>query len=478
MTTIQKTLMIAAMAVAGASSAAFAANPAVTPLQVSNINIEQNESTLSVSMDLDPAGLNLASSREIIAYPVISDSLGNSVSLPAIYYAGRSRYYLHLREKDVKKPDTLVRATKASAINYSASVAYQPWMQLSNLNMAYDLRGCSCSELEHADIPVLELDLTPLSFTPSFVTVAPLASGVKTRELKGSAYVDFPVNRTELYPDYRRNPEELARIRESIDLVRNDPDATITSIFIKGYASPEGPYNNNVRLAKGRTQTLCDYVQGLYAFNPSIMKSDWEAEDWAGLRKYVENSDFPRRDAMLSLIDSNLAPDAKDNKLKSDFPTEYAYLLKNVYPALRHSDYTVEYVVRSFSDVNEIARILKTSPNKLSLNELMLLAKSLDPQSDEYADVFDTAVVMFPNDPVANLNAAVINMRRGYLDKAQNYLSRADGSNEAIYARGILQGLQGNYANAVATLQPIAQIMPEAADAMAQIQKIMNSPLK
>ena len=277
MTTIQKTLMIAAMAVAGASSAAFAANPAVTPLQVSNINIEQNESTLSVSMDLDPAGLNLASSREIIAYPVISDSLGNSVSLPAIYYSGRSRYYLHLREKDIKKPDTLVRATKASAINYSASVAYQPWMQLSNLNMAYDLRGCSCSELEHADIPVLELDLTPLSFTPSFVTVAPLASGVKTRELKGSAYVDFPVNRTELYPDYRRNPEELARIRESIDLVRNDPDATITSIFIKGYASPEGPYNNNVRLAKGRTQTLCDYVQGLYAFSPSIMKSDWEA---------------------------------------------------------------------------------------------------------------------------------------------------------------------------------------------------------
>ena len=260
--------------------------------------------------------------------------------------------------------------------------------------------------------------------------------------------------------------------------MRNDPDATITSIFIKGYASPEGPYNNNVRLAKGRTQTLCDYVQGLYAFNPSIMKSDWEAEDWAGVRKYVENSDFPRRDAMLSLIDSNLAPDAKDNKLKSDFPTEYAYLLKNVYPALRHSDYTVEYVVRSFSDVNEIARILKTSPNKLSLNELMLLAKSLDPQSDEYADVFDTAVVMFPNDPVANLNAAVINMRRGYLDKAQNYLSRADGSNEAIYARGILQGLQGNYADAVATLQPIAQIMPEAADAMAQIQKIMNSPLK
>lgn len=304
--------------------------------------------------------------------------------------------------------------------------------------------------------------------------MTPQASGVKNREIKGSAYIDFPVNRTELYTDYRRNPEELARIRASIDVVRNDPDAKITSITIKGYASPEGSYSNNVRLAKGRTQTLRDYVQGLYAFDPSIMHSDWEAEDWAGLRRYVEKSDLEWREPILRLIDSDMEPDAKDRKLRLDYPKDYAFLLANVYPGLRHSDYAVEYVIRTYTDINEIAAVMKSNPSKLSLNELFLLGQSLDPESQDYADVFELAVRMFPNDSVANLNAAVINMRRADYPAAQRYLERAGDSTQAIYARGILQAFLEQYADARNTLTPIAATMPEAADAVAQIEKILR----
>ncbi len=469
-----KTILIATATAVCSVMPASADKPAVTTVQVNNVNIEQNENTLSVSMDLDASGLKLASPREIVVYPVLSDSLGNRVAFPAIYYAGHSRYYLHLRENDIKAPDTLVRATKAAPMTYTASVPYEQWMQLSNLDMAYDLRGCSCSDLDHAQVPLTDLDFTPITFTPAFVTVTPQASGVKTREIKGSAYIDFPVNRTELYTDYRRNPEELARIRASIDLVRNDPDATITSITIKGFASPEGPYNNNVCLAKGRTQTLRDYVQSLYAFDKSIMHSDWEAEDWAGLRRFVEKSDLEWRESILNLIDSDMEPDAKDRKLRTDYPKDYAYLLKNVYPGLRHSDYAVEYEIRSFTDVNEIAQVMKTNPSKLSLNELFLLGQSLDPESPEYAEVFELAVRMFPTDPVANVNAAVINMRKGDFESAQRYLDHADQTTETIYTRGILQALQGNYAQAEAILQPIASSMPEAADAYEQIQRIQR----
>lgn len=63
---------------------------------------------------------------------------------------------------------------------------------------------------------------------------------VKMREMKGSAYIDFPVNRTEIHENYRSNYTELQKIRNTIDVVRNDADTRITSVFIKGYASPEG----------------------------------------------------------------------------------------------------------------------------------------------------------------------------------------------------------------------------------------------
>ena len=92
------------------------------------------------------------------------------------------------------------------------------------------------------------------------------------------------MNRTEIYEDYRRNPIELAKIRATIDTVRNDADTRITSIRIKGYASPEGSYANNTRLAQGRTETLKDYVQRLYNFPSGVMATDTSlrtGQDWS-----------------------------------------------------------------------------------------------------------------------------------------------------------------------------------------------------
>jgi len=78
----------------------------------------------------------------------------------------------------------------------------------------------------------------------------------KLREESGRAYLDFPLNETIIYPEYRNNPAELAKIKRSIDLIKNDTNVVISHIDIHGYASPEGPYSNNERLARERTQTL------------------------------------------------------------------------------------------------------------------------------------------------------------------------------------------------------------------------------
>lgn len=474
MSNISKYLLVLAAAAFAGSQANASDSIAAPTVPVSNVNVLQDDNTLTVSMDIDASNLRIASPREIVVYPMVSDTTGNQAAFPAVILAGRSRYLLHVREADVNAPDSLVRAKDAGTISYTATLPYEKWMEYSTIDMAYDLRGCACSPIDRATTPLVQLDFTPLTFAPSFVTVTPQASGEKTREIKGSAYIDFPVNRTELYTDYRRNPEELARIRASIDLVRDDPDARITSITIKGFASPEGPYDNNVRLAKGRTQTLRDYVQGLYAFDPTIMHSDWEAEDWAGLRKFVETSDLEWRESILRLIDSDMEPDAKDRKLRTDYPKDYAYLLKNVYPGLRHSDYAVDYVIRTFTDVNEIAQVMKTNPSKLSLNELFLLGQSLDPESDDYAEVFELAARMYPTDFVANLNAAVVNLRRGNYTAVENYLKRSGDSTQAIYTRGILLALKQNYVEAAKVLAPIAPKMTEAADALTQIKRILQ----
>ena len=63
--------------------------------------------------------------------------------------------------------------------------------------------------------------------------------------------------------------------------------------------------------------------------------------------------------------------------------------------------------------------------------------------------MFETAVRMFPDDPVANLNAANAAMRHDDLDAAAGYLDKAGDSAEAFYARGALAIRTKDYAAAV-----------------------------
>lgn len=91
---------------------------------------------------------------------------------------------------------------------------------------------------------------------------------------------------------------------------------------------------------------------------------------------------------------------------------------------------------------------MRERPQKLSLNEFYLAAQEYEPGTDEFAEVFETAVRMFPDDSIANLNAANAAMRRDDLTGAKRYLAKAGNSPEAVYARGALAIRQKDYDNA------------------------------
>ena len=218
-----------------------------------------------------------------------------------------------------------------------------------------------------------------------------------------------------------------------------------TNYYDKGYASPESPYSHNRDLAIGRTAALKNHIKQLYHFNDSVIVTEYEPEDWKGLRQYVEKSNLVHRSEILGMIDSSLDPDAKEAKIKRTYPEEYRFLLQNCYPALRHTDYRIDYTIRSFSDVEEIKRIMQTQPQKLSLNEFYLVAQTYEPGSVEFNDVFETAVRMYPNDEIANLNAANSAMQRKDVENAKRYLQKGGDSPEALYARGVYAFLVEDY---------------------------------
>lgn len=247
-----------------------------------------------------------------------------------------------------------------------------------------------------------------------------------------------------LYPDYRNNPRELQKIINTINLVKEDKNTTITNIQIHGFASPESPYSHNAWLAENRAKTLKNYVCKLLNIEDRIFSVTSTPEDWDGLRKYVVESNLDNKDAILKLIDDKtLDPDAKEWKIKLTYPSDYSFMLSTWYPALRHSDYVITYSVRPFT-VEEAKQILKIKPQQLSLEEMYMVAQTYEPGSREFNDVMEIAVRMFPDDSTANLNAACTRMESGDLEGARRYLDKAGNSPDVIHARGVLALLEGD----------------------------------
>ena len=448
----------------------------VCGLSVTDVKIRHDERLMSVDLNLQLSALDLHGDRVAVFSPVLVNGTDTLVLAPVGLYS-RIRYIQYLRND--RQPaggpgETSYRFTdRPGSMAYSQTFPYADWMNGATLYLQRSDYGC-CHEL-------LDEQLAPMaawrevSYEPAYHFVTPTAERVKLRELSGKAYIDFPVNKTELYPDYRKNPTELAKIVATIDSVRNDRDVTVKRITIKGWASPESSWENNTRLAKGRTATLKQYVQNLYKFPEGFIETDYCPEDWIGLRAFVESSNLPHRDEILALIDDpTLDPDPKERRLKTTYPDEYKFLLATVYPGLRHSDYTIEYTVRQYNDPEEIRQVMARAPQNLSLEEFFVLARAAEAGSEEYSEVFETAVRMYPLDETANLNAATAAMQRGDMTAAERYLAKAGESDAAVYARGVYAALKGDFDTAATLFRQVADRLPEAAGALTCIEELTN----
>ncbi len=408
---------------------------------VENKKVEQTGHNLVVDLTFNMDSLHLRSNQRLVFTPIVRSTGGQERTMPQIIVNGRKQdiSYKRYAHKDYPDDAQVVRRKNGTAqsYEYNAIVPYEEWMKNADVVIAEDL--CGCGNVEEQDQTVIQRLRTPY-----MAYLRPKAEARKARTEEGRAFIDFPVDKTTLYPDYRNNPRELDKIVNTINLVKEDKNVSITGIEIHGYASPEAPYNYNARLAEGRAKTLTDHVRRLVNLEDRLFKVTSTPEDWDGLREAVLSSNLEHKQEILDIIDDNkLTPDTRERKIKSNYPKEYRFMLDTYYPALRHSDYVVSYTVRPFS-VEEAKEILRTKPKQLSLEEMYLVAQTYEPGSDEFNEVFQTAVHLYPEDETANLNAACAEIERGDYKAASRYLAKAGNSPYAAHARGVMAMKQGN----------------------------------
>ena len=448
-------------------------------IEKESITRSEDNNVLTINLDIVlQENLKLASNQVATLTPFL-EADGKTQILPSIIVYGRKRDIVSQRNHQTPENTyTILRRKQhqAQKVNYLVQMPFRAWMRI-------DLCGCCDILEENSGELITRVNILPLKLKPAIAYITPKAENVKHRAVEGSAFLDFPVNKIIIYPEYRRNTSELAKIRATIDTVRNDKYTTLTSIRIHGYASPEGSYANNTRLAKNRTQALVDYVTSYYNFDKQLITSDYTPEDWEGFRKFVAASSMEKKEEVLRLIDNKgIDMDKKERDIANLVGAQtYQYILAECYPALRHSDYTVNYTVRGLS-LEESKEIINKRPQLLSLQEIYRIAESCEPGSEEFNHSFQVAATMFPDDPIANLNAGAMEIQKGGdMTIAKKHLAKADQkAAETLNNLGIIAMIEGDLKTAEEyfSAAKVAGLTEQADTNLKELKKKQNYPVK
>lgn len=313
------------------------------PVRTENIQTEVKGDSLLINMDLVlPANLKVSSNRLMIFTPVLENKDGETALKP-VYVYGRKRQIINERKNRLPiEGSTVVRRTngKEQTVTYHSSTLYAPWMNGTEIHLESDLCGCG-NDTEERSTQYLATVAAPVPAVeekPAIVEPAPVKRTVKRyKRYEGKGYIDFPVNITVIYPGYRKNPTELARIDSTLEAIGIDK---ITHITLHGYASPESPYKHNARLAEGRTEALKKYIADKYHLADSTFTVEHTPEDWEGLIRLAEQCNWPEKEEILRIARSDEEPDKKEAQLKL-LRQAYPKISKEWWPALRHTDYSV-----------------------------------------------------------------------------------------------------------------------------------------
>lgn len=317
---------------------------------VSGVKLSRSGNFVQLSMDIDIAKQKPPRNSLVLYTPRLVGE-HDSIDFPEVVIFGRSTYYYNVRggESELFKPDAYKIRHKGGPRreHYARTIAHQPWMENSRLKIIRsDGTPCDGDVMERDG--VLVVDMTAFTLLPPDTTLIP-HENKEQEELAGSvsgqARIRFIVNRTEFVPELANNRRELRSMHNSILEVQADKRVQITKYRIKGYASPEGSWDNNVRLAQGRTERLREFMVGQWGVPQNQIEIDYEPEDWKGFREYLvaHRDEYPQADAILDIIDSDMAPDPKLAKISSQYPAAYKRLLADCFPALRRTDYNIDY---------------------------------------------------------------------------------------------------------------------------------------
>ena len=339
------------------------------------------------------------------------------------------------------------------------SFAYVPEMQKSDMYLTFDARLGK----KKVEVPAVKVATGVLATSELYKQALMNAGGCiatdsfqRVRAQRVEANIKFLVNQANLRKSELKNGsvQEFVEMLKKINADREG--LNLKNVEVAAYASPEGGFKFNDKLAGKRQNVSEAYVdKQLKAakLGDASVDAHYTAQDWDGFKRLVQASNIQDKDVILRVLEMYKDPAEREQQIRN-MSAGFRELADGILPELRRSRLIINYETVGRSD-EQIKEQYKADAAQLSADEL-LYAATLTNDANEKEAIYKKAAECYDKDYRAYNNLAVMAFNRGDENAAQSYVKQAFAKNQKApegYANLALIALRnGNIAEAESNL--------------------------
>jgi len=221
---------------------------------------------------------------------------------------------------------------------------------------------------------------------------------------------------------------DLVKVLKEIN--DNAETRALDKIEVSAYASPDGSFALNEKLAEKRQNVSADYLQKelkKIKMDASI-DTKFTAEDWDGFQELISQSNLQDKAVILRVLSMYQDPEERETQIRN-MSEIYTDIKEGILPELRRARLIVNYDIIGRSD-EQIVEQYKSDASKLSVEE-MLYGAALAKTAAEKQAWYEKTTQVYPSDYRAYNNLAQLAYQQGDATKAQQLLAKAQGVNRS-----------------------------------------------
>ena len=248
-------------------------------------------------------------------------------------------------------------------------------------------------------------------------------------EQKQEANIKFLIGQANL----RASELSSVSIQDLVNILKeiNDmqEERALQSIEVSAYASPDGSYDLNEKLAEKRQDVSSKYLdkQLKKISMDADVDTKFTAEDWDGFQELISKSNLQDKDVILRVLSMYQDPEEREQQIRN-MSSVFTEIADGILPELRRARLIVNYEVIGRSDEQIIEQFAQDA-SKLSVEELLYGGNMLVEDATTRKQWYEKTIEIYPNDYRAYNNLAQLAIMEGNLTTAQNWLQKAKAVN-------------------------------------------------